>query len=150
MPARRIAFAIVAGLAVLAAPTATKAADSPTASTAALGSPRVVASGLNLPNGDALVSARATGRIKRIPKNGGTARTVKTIPGVAKNFGEGGLLGIAVSPTYSRDRLVYAYYTSSRDNRVVRFQANDGECLDTAVGQGNAEEDDQTEDDGAA
>ena len=99
MPARRIAFAIVAGLAVLAAPTATKAADHPTASTAALGSPRVVASGLNvpwgiafLPNGDALVSERATGRIKRIPKNGGTARTVKTIPGVAKNFGEGGLL----------------------------------------------------------
>ena len=89
----------------------------------------MIASGLNvpwgiafLPNGDALVSERATGRIKRIPKNGGTPRTVKTIPGVAKNFGEGGLLGIAVSPTYSRDRLVYAYYTSSRDNRVVRFQ----------------------------
>jgi glucose/arabinose dehydrogenase len=129
MPARRIAFAIVAGLAVLAAPTATKAAETPTASAAALGTPRVVASGLNvpwgvafLPNGDALVSERATGRIKRIPKRGGTARTVMTIPGVAKNFGEGGLLGLAVSPTYSRDRLVYAYYTSSRDNRVVRFR----------------------------
>ena len=129
MPARRIAFAIVAGLAVLAAPAAATAAVGPTASTAALGSPREIASGLNvpwgiafLPNGDALVSERATGRIKRIPKNGGTPRTVKTIPGVAKNFGEGGLLGIAVSPNYSRDRLVYAYYTSSRDNRVVRFQ----------------------------
>src|SRR5215208_2047747 len=99
MPARRIAFAIVAGLAVLAAPTATKAADEPTASTAALGSPRVVASGLNVPWGIAFLP-----------------------DGVATNFGEGGLLGIAVSPNYSRDRLVYAYYTSSRDNRVVRFQ----------------------------
>jgi glucose/arabinose dehydrogenase len=129
MPARRIACAIVAGLAVLAAPAAATAADAPTASTAALGAPRVIASGLDvpwgiafLPDGDALVSERATGRIKRIPGNGGTPRTVRTIPGVARNFGEGGLLGIAVSPNYSRDRLVYAYYTSSRDNRVVRFR----------------------------
>ncbi len=36
--------------------------------------------------------------------------------------GEGGLLGLAVSPRYSRDRLVYAYYTSSEDNRIVRFR----------------------------
>jgi glucose/arabinose dehydrogenase len=96
---------------------------------AALGSPSVVATGLNvpwglafLPNGDALVSERATGRIKRIPAGGGTARTVHRIQGVARNFGEGGMLGIAVSPNYSSDRLVYAYYTSSRDNRVVRFR----------------------------
>jgi glucose/arabinose dehydrogenase len=68
------------------------------------------------------VSERATGKIKRIPRGGGRARTVMRIPGVARDFGEGGLLGIAVSPTYSRDKLVYAYYTSSRDNRVVRFR----------------------------
>jgi len=61
MPARRIAFAIVAGLAVLAAPTATKAAETPTASAAALGTPRVVASGLNVPWGVAfLLSALLT------------------------------------------------------------------------------------------
>jgi len=120
MPARRIALAIVAGLALLAFPTTAPAA---------VGEPGVVATGLNvpwgvafLPNGDALVSERATGRIKRIPRGGGRARTVMTIRGVAKNFGEGGLLGIAVSPTYSADRLVYAYYTGSRDNRVVRFR----------------------------
>jgi glucose/arabinose dehydrogenase len=100
-----------------------------TSAHAALGTPRVIASGLNvpwgvafLPNGDALVSERATGRIKRIPRGGGSARTVMTIPGVARNFGEGGLLGIAVSPNYSSDGLVYAYYTSSHDNRVVRFR----------------------------
>ena len=101
----------------------------PAASPAALGTPRPIASGLNvpwgvafLPNGDALVAERATGRIKRIPSGGGTPRTVMRIPGVATNFGEGGLLGIAVSPRYASDRLVYAYYTSSRDNRVVRFR----------------------------
>jgi glucose/arabinose dehydrogenase len=96
---------------------------------ARLGTPHTVASGLNvpwglafLPDGDALVSERATGRIKRIPRGGGRARTVMRIPGVARDFGEGGLLGIAVSPRYSRDRMIYAYYTSSRDNRVVRFR----------------------------
>jgi glucose/arabinose dehydrogenase len=116
-------------LAVLTGAAAAAIALLPSPAHAALGSPRVVASGLQvpwglafLPNGDALVSERSTGKIKRIPRGGGTARTVMTIPGVAKDFGEGGLLGLAVSPRYSSDRLVYAYYTGSRDNRVVRFR----------------------------
>jgi glucose/arabinose dehydrogenase len=44
------------------------------------------------------------------------------LPGVDTGAGEGGLLGLAVSPTYRRDRLVYAYFTSGRDNRIVRFR----------------------------
>ena len=35
--------------------------------------------------------------------------------------GDGGLLGLALSPKYRDDRLVYAYVTTSTDNRVVRF-----------------------------
>jgi glucose/arabinose dehydrogenase len=117
---RRIAFVIGA---VLAAALAL-----PAVAPAAVGNPSLVASGLNvpwgvafLPDGAALVAERTTGRIKRIDSGGGTPRTVMRVPRVA-NFGEGGLLGIAVSPTYASDRLVYAYYTSSRDNRVVRFR----------------------------
>jgi glucose/arabinose dehydrogenase len=120
MPVRRLSLAIVAVLALLAVPSSAPAA---------VGDPSVVATGLNvpwgvafLPDGDALVSERATGRIRRISRNGGTPRTVHRVGGVATDYGEGGLLGIAVSPNYSRDRMVYAYYTSSRDNRVVRFQ----------------------------
>jgi glucose/arabinose dehydrogenase len=122
--------AVLLGLAstLAAAAPAAAHADGPTASSAALGTPRTIATGFNVPwgiaftpGGSALVSERATARIKRVPKGGGTARTVMRIPGVATNYGEGGLLGIAVSPHYSSDHWVYAYYTSATDNRVVRF-----------------------------
>jgi glucose/arabinose dehydrogenase len=90
--------------------------------------PRTIASHLQvpwgiafLPGGDALVSERTTGRILRIsPK--GRKRVVMKVPGVDTGAGEGGLLGLALSPHYSRDRLVYAYFTSPRDNRIVRFR----------------------------
>jgi glucose/arabinose dehydrogenase len=74
-----------------------------------------------LPGGDALVAERTTGRIVRISK-GGAKRTVMTVPGVDTGAGEGGLLGLAVSPRYRSDGLVYAYFTSPRDNRIVRFK----------------------------
>jgi glucose/arabinose dehydrogenase len=75
-----------------------------------------------LPGGDALVSERTTGRILRVSADGRRKRVVMRVPGVDTNAGEGGLLGLAVSPSYRRDRLVYAYFTTARDNRIVRFR----------------------------
>jgi glucose/arabinose dehydrogenase len=75
-----------------------------------------------LPDGDALVSERTTGRILRISRAGARKRTVMRVPGVDTGSGEGGLLGLAVSPRYASDRLVYAYFTSRTDNRIVRFR----------------------------
>ncbi len=43
------------------------------------------------------------------------------MPGVVAG-GEGGLLGLAVSPTYAQDNFVYAYFTAANDNRIVRFR----------------------------
>ncbi len=74
-----------------------------------------------LPDGDALVSERDTTRILRIPAAGGAATEVMRVP-QARPRGEGGLLGLAVSPTYADDGLVYAYLTTADDNRVVRFR----------------------------
>ncbi|MDX6286008.1 MAG: hypothetical protein QOG53_1493 [Frankiales bacterium] len=74
-----------------------------------------------LPDGSALVSERSTGKILRIPKAGGSATTVMNVPGV-NAAGEGGLLGLALSPSYSIDKLIYAYMTTSSDNRIVRFK----------------------------
>lgn len=72
-----------------------------------------------LPNGDALVSERASGRLLQISE-AGEVEEVQTLPSEAN--GEGGLLGVAVSPDYERDGFVYAYYTTSEDNRIARFE----------------------------
>ncbi|WP_248841113.1 PQQ-dependent sugar dehydrogenase [Frankia sp. AgKG'84/4] len=74
-----------------------------------------------LPSGEALVSERDSGRILRVPAGGGRPTTMTTLPGVLHQ-GESGLLGLAVSPTFARDQFVYAYYTTSSDNRIVRFR----------------------------
>ena len=66
-----------------------------------------------LPGGDALVSERTTGRILRISPDGRARRVVMRVPGVDTDSGEGGLLGLAVSPDYASDRWVYAYFTSA-------------------------------------
>jgi len=71
-----------------------------------------------LPDGDALVTERDTARVLRIGRDG-TVATVGTVPGVDPT-GEGGLLGLAVSPDFAHDRYVYLYLTAADDNRVVR------------------------------
>ena len=107
-------------------------ADGSQAGTAA-NTPRTIATGLQVPwgidfepgrNGDALVAERTTGRIIRIARPGGKKSVAHRVRGVATGSSEGGLLGLAVSPTYAKDKLVYAYYTRSgeSENRIVRFK----------------------------
>jgi glucose/arabinose dehydrogenase len=71
-----------------------------------------------LPTGGALLGSRDTGRIVRV--GAGPARTVGTVPGVVHEA-EGGLLGLALSPGFAHDRLLYAYVSTATDNRVVRM-----------------------------
>lgn len=75
-----------------------------------------------LPSGDALIAERTTARILRLDASGGEPEEAMTVPGVDTEAGEGGLLGLAVSPRYERDGHVYAYLTSREDNRIVRFE----------------------------
>ncbi|AYN43590.1 PQQ-dependent sugar dehydrogenase [Streptomyces dangxiongensis] len=89
---------------------------------------RTVAEGLKtpwglapLPGGGLLVSSRDEGTIVRIDDRTGRKTELGTVSGVAP-AGEGGLLGIALSPDYASDRMVYAYFTSASDNRVVRMR----------------------------
>ena len=91
------------------------------------GRPDVVATGLTLPwglavlpDGTALVGERTSGRLLIVQPQRAPARPVMTIPGLDAT-GDGGLLGLALSPSFGTDGLVYAYVTTKTDNRVVRF-----------------------------
>jgi glucose/arabinose dehydrogenase len=72
-----------------------------------------------LPGGYALVTERDSGRLLRVSPSG-EVQEIQTLP--EGGSGEGGLLGVAVSPDYEDDRYIYAYYTTGVDNRVVRFR----------------------------
>ena len=72
-----------------------------------------------LPGGDALVTERDTRRILRVTPQG-QVQPVGQIP-EADGPGEGGLLGIAISPNFATDSLVYIYYSTTTENRIERM-----------------------------
>nr|WP_175411498.1 PQQ-dependent sugar dehydrogenase [Streptomyces sp. TRM64462] len=73
-----------------------------------------------LPGGDLLVSSRDEGTITRVDAESGELTVLGEVPGVAPG-GEGGLMGLALSPKYAEDHLVYAYFTTASDNRIARM-----------------------------
>ena len=91
---------------------------------------RVVAENLDvpwgiafLPDGDALVTERDTASLLLVSA-AGDVTPLGTVPGVTPTS-EGGLLGVAVSPTYADDQTVFVYATTEADNRVLSGTAED-------------------------
>ncbi|OIJ67967.1 glucose sorbosone dehydrogenase [Streptomyces mangrovisoli] len=74
-----------------------------------------------LPGGDLLVASRDDGTITRVDATTGKKAELGSVSGVSA-AGEGGLLGLALSPDYASDHMVYAYFTSASDNRIVRMR----------------------------
>jgi len=74
-----------------------------------------------LPDGTALVGERDTTRVLSVPAGSGGVREVGRVT-IAAPQGEAGLLGLAASPQFSEDALVYAYVSTAEDNRVVRME----------------------------
>jgi glucose/arabinose dehydrogenase len=73
-----------------------------------------------LPDGRAVLTERG-GRLSVVSRGapspvGSSQQLAEVQPG-----GEGGLLGVAVSPNYATDGWVYVYYTSPTDNRIARL-----------------------------
>jgi glucose/arabinose dehydrogenase len=77
---------------------------------------------LQLPDGALLVGSRDSGTISRVDLDKGTVTPIGSVPGVTHTpGGENGLLGLALSPGYGSDHLVYAYFSTDSDNRVARL-----------------------------
>ncbi|WP_372734600.1 sorbosone dehydrogenase family protein [Nocardioides sp.] len=76
-----------------------------------------------LPGGDAIVTERDSARVLRINGTAYGVTEVGTI-GEAAPQGEGGLLGVAVSPDFANDKLLYFYLSSAKDNRIVTARLN--------------------------
>ena len=94
-----------------------------------VGKPSVLATGLEAPwsllrlgaADSTLISERDSGTIVELLPSG-SMRNIGVVPGV-EHDGEGGLLGLAVLPPQSTGskRWLYAYLTTSTDNRIVRM-----------------------------
>lgn len=78
-----------------------------------------------LPDGSALVTQRDRADVVRVGTDG-SVTSVGNVPGVRPS-GEGGLLGIALDPSFATDPWVYVYFTGEIDNRVVRIKYEDDE-----------------------
>ncbi len=79
------------------------------------------------PDGDAIVTERDTQRVLRISAGRQHRVSVLGVLDGVDSEGEGGLLGVAVSPDFEQDQALYFYLTTATDNRVVRaYLAGDG------------------------
>jgi glucose/arabinose dehydrogenase len=86
-----------------------------------------------LPDGSALMNERDTHDVVQVTADG--HKTVAgTVPGVSGTDGEGGLLGLAVSPRFGTDHWIYIFHTTGTDNRIVRIRYVNG-SLDLASEQ---------------
>ncbi|WP_316781755.1 PQQ-dependent sugar dehydrogenase [Streptomyces sasae] len=102
---------------------------------------RTVAEGLKSPWGLAplpggaglLVSDRDDGTISKVDEKTGKITELGVVSGVSA-AGEGGLLGIALSPGFASDHMIYAYFTSASDNRIVRMLWDESKPAEEQLG----------------
>ena len=118
---QKTVLAALIAAALTAAPAVAVAQDGPSAQAV-----RTIATGLDipwdiefLPDGSGLFTERDTKKLKKL--KGTTVTTVQTINEVVLTGGEGGLLGLAVSPSFASDNTVYIYYSAASDNRVAKL-----------------------------
>ncbi|WP_055551767.1 sorbosone dehydrogenase family protein [Streptomyces sp. NBRC 110028] len=111
-----------------AAPTAADSASSAPSTIKTVSSDWTVPWGLGwLPDGSALITERDSFKLFKLTQSG-TKTQVGTVPNVVTTSGEGGLMGLAVSPNWNTDHYVYLMHTASDGNRIARM-TYDGSSL---------------------
>ncbi|HYN92522.1 MAG TPA: PQQ-dependent sugar dehydrogenase [Pilimelia sp.] len=86
---------------------------------------------VTLPDGSILYARRDARDLVRLNPTTRVKTTVGVVPDVAGTDGEGGLMGLAVSPSFATDRWLYIMHTTTTDNRVVRIRLTAGNVLET-------------------
>ncbi|GAB6983756.1 PQQ-dependent sugar dehydrogenase [Nocardioides pyridinolyticus] len=82
-----------------------------------------------LPNGDAVVTERDTRRVLLLEAPGYDVREIGTIDAavpLGDQGGEAGLLGVAASPDFARDRTLFFYLSTASDNRIGKATLEGG------------------------
>ncbi|MES2676091.1 MAG: PQQ-dependent sugar dehydrogenase [Pseudomonadota bacterium] len=82
---------------------------------------------VTLPDGSIFYGRRDAHDIVLLDVATGIKKIIGSVPNVRSTDGEGGLLGLAVTPQFpTTDPWLYIHHTSPTDNRVVRIQYRDG------------------------
>ncbi|MFI0817742.1 PQQ-dependent sugar dehydrogenase [Streptomyces sp. NPDC021098] len=111
-----------------AAPAAADSASSAPSTITTVSSGWSIPWGLSwLPDGSALITERDSFKLFKLTQSG-TKTQVGTVPNVVTTSGEGGLMGLAVSPNWNTDHYVYLMHTASDGNRIARM-TYDGSSL---------------------
>nr|WP_104982090.1 lectin [Sorangium cellulosum] len=87
-----------------------------------------------LPDGTIVYSRRDADDIIHLNPSTGAKTTLGTVPNVSGTDGEGGLMGLAIAPTFATDGWLYIMHTSPSDNRIVRIKIVSNR-LDTSTHQ---------------
>ncbi len=86
--------------------------------------------------GEDLYVVEQTGKVQRVPVDGGEAEVFLDLSGEITCCGEQGLLSIAFAPDYEKSGLLYASFTNTEgDSRVVEYQSEDGGPVEAADGR---------------
>jgi glucose/arabinose dehydrogenase len=90
---------------------------------------------VTLPDGTILYARRDAHNITRLNPATGAKTNVGTVPNVQSTDGEGGLMGLEISPNFTTDRWLYIMHTSPSDNRIVRIKLTASLTLDNSTEQ---------------
>lgn len=85
-----------------------------------------------MPDGRALLTERP-GRVRLLDRDGRLAEAPVATVAVSAQ-GEGGLLGLALDPEFTRNRLVYLYFTTAGGMQLERWRLGAGDLLSRQQG----------------